>query len=532
MHDDEDRRLGWALTRYRVISAYLALDPPRGQREATRKQIAAKTWTGPDGESFTVVPETIRTWVRRYRRHGFDGLKDKPRPRRGVQILDGEQIELVCRLKKEVPERSLDRIITIAEDTELVKPGLLRRSTVHRVLRAHGLSKRHTRIPDTQDLDRFEADFPNDLWQSDMLVGPWMPDPERPGKVRRANLFAFLDDHSRLLLHGRFSFRENLPRLELVFRRALQKYGVARRVYYDNGQVYRSGHMKQIVATLGIHRVVFTRAHRPMGHGKIEALNRLIRSAFIAELKASKLTSLDALNEAFVAWSDYEYNRSTHSETGEAPRDRWRAGIERIRYADEEKLRQAFLWKENRTPDKTGVFSLLGVRYQAGTEVARRRVEVRFDPEAMQEVEVWHGGAFIERVQPLDVTAHRRPRTKDDENPAPETPAEPVADWLGHLVERRRQEGFTEPSPRQHVHEARHERERADAAVLDVLREHLDDGVVDPDIVKSWLDRYGPVDADTVARTLERLIAHDQHADQHVVYYLDAIRAERNGGTP
>ena len=78
MHDDEDRRLGWALTRYRVISAYLALDPPRGQREATRKQIAAKTWTGPDGESFTVVPETIRTWVRRYRRHGFDGLKSSP----------------------------------------------------------------------------------------------------------------------------------------------------------------------------------------------------------------------------------------------------------------------------------------------------------------------------------------------------------------------------------------------------------------------------------------------------------------------
>ena len=39
-----------------------------------------------------------------------------------------------------------------------------------------------------------------------------------------------------------------------------------------------------------------------MGHGKIEALNRFIRSAFLAELKSSRVSTLDALNEAFLAW--------------------------------------------------------------------------------------------------------------------------------------------------------------------------------------------------------------------------------------
>ena len=77
--------------------------------------------------------------------------------------------------------------------------------------------------PNAQDLDRFEADFPNDLWQSDMLKGPWLPDPQHPGKMRQTYLFAFIDDHRRLLLYEQFFFRENLLCLELVFRRALQK---------------------------------------------------------------------------------------------------------------------------------------------------------------------------------------------------------------------------------------------------------------------------------------------------------------------
>jgi putative transposase len=244
-----------------------------------------------------------------------------------VQTLSDEQIELVCKLKRDVPERSLERIITIAEDTKMVEAGVLRRSTVHRVLQAHGLSARHSRVPDAKDLDRFEADCPNDLWHSDLLVGPWLPDPTRVGKTRRAHLYAIIDDHSRLLLSGRFSFREDLPALELVFRRALQRWGKPTRVYYDNAQVYRSGHMKQIVAALGIHRIVFTQPRRPMGHGKIEALNRYIRSAFLAELRSSSVNTLDALNEAFAAWSDLEYNRKLHSELGQSPLDRWRIRI-------------------------------------------------------------------------------------------------------------------------------------------------------------------------------------------------------------
>lgn len=249
-----------ALVRYQVISAYLALNPNRGQRGPLLEHLAEKVWTDTDGQPFQPAAETIRSWVRRYRKDGLRGLADKERPTRGSSVLTPAVIELACQLKLDVPERSLDRILRILEDTQAVEPGLVRRSTLHRALQRAGLSARLARIPDAEDLDRFEAAATNDLWQSDMLVGPWLPDPDEPGKSRRAYLYAFLDDHSRLVLHGRWSFKGDLPALELVFRRSLQKYGVPKRVYYDNGATYRSGHMRQIVAEMGIH------AHRVHPH--------------------------------------------------------------------------------------------------------------------------------------------------------------------------------------------------------------------------------------------------------------------------
>lgn len=527
MDEQEDPRRALALARFQVISAYLAFDPPRGQRGPLRAQLAEKRWLGPDGEPMRVSAETIRAWVRRYRNHGLRGLYDKPRAGHR-HALSQEQVELACRLKQEVPERSLERIITIMEELDMVERGVVRRSTLHRALQRRGLSARAARVPDAQDLDRFEALAPNDLWQSDMLTGPWLEDPEQPGKMRRAYLYAFLDDHSRALLAGRFSFKGDLPALELVFRRALQKHGVPRRVYYDNGQTYRSQHMRQIVAELGIHGIVHTQPYRPMGHGKIEAFNRLVRSAFLAELKASSITTLDGLNEAFVAWVELSYNRRPHSETNERPRDRWRAGAERVRYADDEALRQAFLWREQRTPDKTGVLSLFGVRYQVSAGLARKRVEVRYDPERRDEVEIWQGDALVERVRPFEVEPHRRPRAADEEA-APAT-AEPVADWLGHLVDKRRA-GFIEVEPKDAALEARRRRREEDDAVVELLRGRLLPAVFDEPALRAHLERFGPYDPCRARAAIEHLLAGGVR-DHHIDVYLGAIRRAHRGDVP
>src|SRR5690606_36553526 len=90
-HDDPRHRM--ALCRFQAISAYLALDPPRGMRRELLADLASRDWPGPDGDSLHMSAETLRTWIRRYRRSGLKGLLDKKRARRGVQALTPEQIE-------------------------------------------------------------------------------------------------------------------------------------------------------------------------------------------------------------------------------------------------------------------------------------------------------------------------------------------------------------------------------------------------------------------------------------------------------
>ena len=114
-----------ALIRYQIISAYIALEPGRGRRGALLEQLAARVWTDTDGEKFQVAAETIRVWVRRYRKRGLLGLADKARPRHGVRVLSPEVIELACQLKRDVPARSLDRLLQILEGPGKVEAGLV-----------------------------------------------------------------------------------------------------------------------------------------------------------------------------------------------------------------------------------------------------------------------------------------------------------------------------------------------------------------------------------------------------------------------
>jgi len=512
-----------ALLRFQAISAYITQEPPRGSRRAALEKLAEKSWLLPDGRPVSFSAETLRSWVRRYREGGLEALDDKARPVRGVQALSEEQVELFCKLKQEVPERSLDRLLRIAEEMKLVEPGVVCRSTLHRALQARGLSGRPRPKTSDTDLDRFEAEAPNDLWQSDMLVGPWLPDPDKPGKRRRAYLYAFLDDHSRLLLAGRWAFKGDLPALELVFRQALRRHGLARRVYYDNGATYRSRHMRQVVAALGIHNLVFTTAYRPMGHGKIEAFNRFCRSAFISEVKASPIETLDALNAAFGAWVERFYNRRIHGETNEAPQDRWRKGLERVRHVDEEVLRRAFLWSETRKADKTGVLSLFGRRYQVGPDLARKKVELRYDPERLEELEVWFEERFRERIRPFEVQPHRRPKPASTEpHDEANTSTAPVADWLGHLVAERGE--VLADDPERELRQELERRRLLDEAFIDAVRDRLDEVVFDDTTVRDWLRHYGPLDTEPVVELLDIAIEH-MGTGQHVQQYLDALHA-------
>jgi transposase InsO family protein len=518
----EDPILARALFRYQIISPLLAMDVPRGQRTKMYQELARKEWINPAGEKVMVSAETVRYWLRRYKKEGFEGLKEEVRSLRGGKIPE-EAVIKACQLKQEVPERSIGKIINIMEEMGLVTQGLLKKSTLHRYMQQKGLSRRSLKLPDTKDLARWQADYANDLWQSDMLRGPYLPDPDHPGQMKKTWLYTFIDDASRMIVYGRFFFKGDLPSLELVFKRAIQRCGVVRLCYYDNGQCYRARHMKKICAELGIHAPVFTEIRRPEGHGKVEAWNNNCTNNFLAELKASSAQTLDELNELFFVWVEYKYNRTLHSEIGCTPRERWLRDEARFRYVTEEKLRKAFLWEEERRVDKCAMIQLFTKRYRVSPTLTGRKIKICFNPEHLDLVEIWDGRKFVERVRPYVLQRKRPPKVKLPPSGIP--PLEKKTDYLGFLKKKYKNGDDDIPSPdtRASVPSPGYD---GSGAFVHMLKERISPEVFDEHAAREHWTRFGPIDIFTAAEALDDLLMYHP-PNLHISFYLDHLKGEK-----
>ncbi len=147
---------------------------------------------------------------------------------------------------------------------------------------------------------------------------PWL---RRDASVR-ARLFLIVDDHSRLLVDGRFYARENARACQDLLRRAITRRGLPTVFYCDNGAPFANAWLERTCAVLGI-RLVHSRPYSPQGRGKQERLNRYIREAFLAEATHHGIESLDHLNDLFAAWAERVANRRVHAETNQAPIERF-----------------------------------------------------------------------------------------------------------------------------------------------------------------------------------------------------------------
>lgn len=132
------------------------------------------------------------------------------------------------------------------------------------------------------------------------------------------HLFAFLDDHSRLVVGYRFGFAEDTVRLAAALEPALACRGVPATTYVDNGSAFIDAWLLRACAKLGI-RLVHSTPHRPQGRGKIERYFRTVREQFVVEVPDTTAADLDArqlthaaallaLNAQFTAWVESVYH--------------------------------------------------------------------------------------------------------------------------------------------------------------------------------------------------------------------------------
>ena len=407
MTDAQDRQ-AIALFRYGLIAEFLHLPAGNPGLYARLREKAEIDYTIPGSTRTRVAAETLRHWIKDYRRGGFDALLPKGRADRGrSRALPQALADALLSLKEEQPHLSIPQLIdTVARsvsDAVTLAP-----STVHRLLSRAGLMDKTAEPAGDKDRRRFAFAHPGQLWMSDVMHGPSVGLPGTRTR-RKAYLIAFLDDATRVVPYCAFALSENTQAFLPVFKQALLRRGLPQRLFVDNGSNYRSQQLALVCARLGV-ALIHARPYQPQSKGKQERWFRTVRSQLLPNLSAADTESLDSLNRRLWAWVESEYHHSPHRGLdGQTPLDRWAMSEQPARLPGPGlDLDALFLFESKRRVQRDRTVSLGGTLFEVDAALVGQTVTLRHDPSvpASRGIEVWHDGRFVERARVLDAYAN------------------------------------------------------------------------------------------------------------------------------
>lgn len=392
--DDIDQRTRVALFRHSLVGALTELE--RGELQPALVRIARQQHVFPSGRRARVGIATLKRWLKAFREGSLEALKPALRKDYGQsRSIPEKWLKKAMALRREVPSRTALVLVEILQrqpDCPALNPhtldGLLRRRGMTCRLMGKKVKRRK----------RWTARHVGDLLQGDATPGVWLPDPRDPeGKVQ-TTLFLWIDDVSRLVPYAAFFFDAKLPRMERTLKIALLRRGMVRRLYTDNGNVYRANQFNAALAELKI-RSLHSREYTPEGRGKIERMFGVIQAHFYPEVYEAGIVSLEVLNEALEAWLECIYHQRVHSELKARPLEVYQAGIEHVRPADPVQLERAFLWRYIRKISGNGFISLLGNSYSVDPTWRGQKIELRLDPFDLSRIDVYRDQRPVARAE-------------------------------------------------------------------------------------------------------------------------------------
>ena len=406
----EDRKKEIAVFRFGVISDFVnGRSMSRKERKRLIKQKCALKWDIPYSEKTRIGESTLRRWIRTYKESGgdIDSLMPSDRSDKGKsRALDDETSSALANLRQSVPGLTVPQIVERMNAGGLVTPGTnLHPSTVYRFLHANDLMEPSQAA--STDRRKWEAELPNQIWQTDVMHGPRVL---YDGKKRKSYLIAFMDDHSRLVPFAGFYLSETTGSVLDAMKKAVLARGLPSKVYADNGAAYRSIKLEYVAASLGI-ALVHARPYRPQGKGKIERWFRTVRSQLLA---GRPLTGLEELNRALEQWL-VEYHRRKHSSTGQSPFERFTANMQCMRTAPE-KLGDHFRTRAQRTVAGDRTVTLKGKLFEAPVSLIGRKVELFYHEDEPDRVEIWFDKRSYGFMNLVDVNVNCRVRRDRNRN--------------------------------------------------------------------------------------------------------------------
>ncbi len=196
----------------------------------------------------------------------------------------------------------------------------LARATINRILvRAGQVSPDPSKRPKSSYI-RFEAEQPNETWQSDFTHYRLTHPDGRPGVD--VEIITWLDDHSRYALHVSAHATVTAQTVLKTFRQAADLHGYPASTLTDNGMVYtvrlagrgRQGGKNSFEAELNRRHITQknSRPNHPTTCGKAERFQQTMKKWLRAQpLQPSTLTDLQTLLEQFR--DEYNHRRPHRS---------------------------------------------------------------------------------------------------------------------------------------------------------------------------------------------------------------------------
>jgi len=366
------------------------------------KDMSEKVHTLPDGSQKKFHWRTFKTWLRLYRRHGFDGLKPTQRDDRGKsRVISPELSGIICAKLAEFPSLSCAMLYRILVSDGSISSGSPAESTVRAFIRDNNLRPKDERIIPRK---KFEKPFVNDLWLCDFLHGPRLI---IDGKKKKIFLTAIIDDHSRFIVGFRWSLHENTHTLEMALKAAFSAHGLPKAIYCDNGAVFVSSHLQLICARLGV-ALIHSKPYDSPSRGKIERFFRTVRENFLVLLPIHQKYSLDDFNVRFRSWLDREYHRRTHHGIHQSPLDRYINNSKNLslRRVNQNELEQCFYYTFHRKVKNDSTVSVRSVLFEVPPRYIGSNIELRSPADDELELWIYENDKPVIKLQKVDPAAN------------------------------------------------------------------------------------------------------------------------------
>ncbi len=247
-----------------------------------------------------------RSWIykllARYREGGYEALEPRSRrPRSCKHATPAEIVGAVLRLRKRLSEEGHDSgaetiAYHLAAELDGSPPPSV--STIWRILRREGLVISQPQKRPRSSLIRFQAELPNELWQTD--VTHW----ELKGG-EHAEILNVIDDHSRLFICSHAYASVKAGDVVDSFHRAVGLHGPPAALLSDNGAVFTATARKgKVLLQTELERLGIaaknSRPYHPQTCGKVERLHQTLKRYLDAQQPALSLSGLQGQLDAFV----------------------------------------------------------------------------------------------------------------------------------------------------------------------------------------------------------------------------------------